>query len=46
MSYMFSGCSSLKFLPDVSKWDTHNVKNMSKMFNGYNSLISLPDISI
>jgi surface protein len=31
-SYMFSGCVSLISLPDLSKWDTHNVSDMSFMF--------------
>ena len=26
MSYMFYWCSSLNSLPDISKWDTKNVK--------------------
>ena len=45
MSYMFYGCSSLKSLPDLSKWDTKNVTNMSYMFYRCSSLKSLPDIS-
>ena len=42
---MFSGCNSLKSLPDISKWDTKNVTNMGYMFSGCSSLKSLPDIS-
>ena len=42
---MFTGCSSLKTLPDISKWDTRNVTNMGAMFYNCNSLESLPDIS-
>ena len=45
MSHMFSGCYSLKSLPDMSNWNTKNVTNMSYMFCGCESLISLPDIS-
>ena len=45
MSYMFQGCKSLSFLPDISKWNTNNVTNMSFMLNGCKSLTSLPDIS-
>ena len=45
MSYMFKGCSSLSFLPDISKWNTNNIKDMSYMFEGCSSLSSLPDIS-
>ena len=42
---MFSECKSLISLPDISKWNTKNVQDMSYMFSGYNSLKSLPDIS-
>ena len=45
MSEMFSGCSSLLSLPDISNFNTSNVNNMYRMFYGCNSLISLPDIS-
>ena len=45
MNSMFSGCSSLQSLPDISKWNTKNVTNMSKMFKSCSSLQSLPDIS-
>lgn len=37
MSYMFSGCTSLKHV-DISSWDMSKVTNMSYMFNGCNSL--------
>ena len=33
MSAMFSGCLLLISLPDISKWDTKNVTNMTIMFN-------------
>ena len=42
---MFYGCSSLSSLPDISKWNTNNVKDMRYMFYGCSSLSSLPDIS-
>ena len=42
---MFSNCSSLSSLPDISKWDTKNITDMSYMFRGCSSLSSLPDIS-
>ena len=42
---MFSDCNSLINLPDISKWDTKNVTNMSCMFSSYKSLNNLPDIS-
>ena len=45
MSGMFNWCSSLSSLPDISKWNTNNVINMSNMFYGCSSLSSLPDIS-
>jgi surface protein len=42
---MFSSCSSLKSLPDISNWKTENVKEMYLMFSGCKSLLSFPDIS-
>jgi len=45
MSHMFSGCSSLISLPDISKWDTSKVNDMNYTFEECSSLISLPDIS-
>ena len=45
MNDMFSGSKSLSSLPDISKWDTQNVINMSNMFYGCSSLKSLPDLS-
>ena len=45
MHCMFWNCSSLNSLPDISKWDTKNVTDMSYMFRGCSSLNSLPDIS-
>ena len=41
MSYMFSGCKSLNNLPDISKWDTKNVMDMSYMFSDFKSVICL-----
>ena len=32
MSYMFCNCISLSSLPDISKWNTNNVKNMNGLF--------------
>ena len=32
MRGLFSGCESLEYLPDISKWNTENVTNISKMF--------------
>ena len=48
MSYMFGlfyECSSLKSLPDISKWNTNNVIDMSGFFGECSSLKSIPDIS-
>ena len=45
MNSMFSGCESLSSLPDITKWDTKNVTNMSHMLSYCTSLKSLPDIS-
>ena len=42
---MFHKCEFLKFLPDISKWNTSNVTNMSFMFSSCKTLTSLPDIS-
>ena len=41
MRSMFTGCSSLISLPDISKWDTSNVDNIDNFFSGCKSLISL-----
>ena len=41
---MFARCKSLKMLPDISKWDTGNITNMSCSFSECSSLKSLPDI--
>jgi surface protein len=32
-------------LPDISKWNTGNIKSISKIFENCISLKSLPDIS-
>ena len=45
MREMFSKCNSLISLPDISKWNTSNVKNIASMFSRCNLLISLPNIS-
>ena len=39
MSGMFSECSSLSSLPDLSKWNTNNIIDMSYMFYEYLSLL-------
>ena len=45
MSDMLHGCQKLSSLPDISKWNTINVNNMSYIFYECNQLLSLPDIS-
>ena len=45
MNKMFSQCEKLSELPDISGWNTENVKNLSKMFSSCSSLSALPDIS-
>ena len=42
---MFCNCESLCSLPDISKWNTNNVIDMSWMFYDCESLSSLPEIS-
>ena len=44
ISQIFYNCISIISLPDISKWNTNNVKNMSVMFKHCSSLSSLPDI--
>ena len=45
MSGIFSNCSTLSTLPDISKWNTNNVKNKSGIFSNCSGLSSLSDIS-
>ena len=45
MNYLFYECSSLVKLPDISKWNTSNVQNMSYLFYECSKLRTLPDIS-
>ena len=45
MNNIFHGCSSLSTLPDISKWNTSNVKYMECMFSESTSLSHLPHIS-
>ena len=42
---MFYGCSSLLYLPDISKFDTSNIKSINDMFCDCFSLLFLSDIS-
>ena len=43
--YMFSDCSSLISLPDISKWDTNNASKMHEMFYECPALIYIPNLS-
>ena len=45
MNSLFAGCSSLKYLPNISKWNIENTTDISFMFAGCTSLICLPYIS-
>ena len=45
MRGMFSDCSSLKELPDISKWNISYVNNINKLFYECSSLKEFPDIS-
>ena len=45
MNYVFTDCSSLKSLPDISKWNTSNVEHTKCLFKNCSSLKLLPDIS-
>ena len=42
---MFYNCKSIKYILDISEWNTHNVFDLSLLFYGCSSLESLPDIS-
>ena len=44
MKGLFCDCSSLSVLPDISKWNTSNISDMSYMFYNCSSLLSLPDL--
>ena len=45
MSYMLSGCKSLSYLPDISRWITNNVINIYNMLDECSLLFSISDIS-
>ena len=40
MNSIFYNCSSLEYLPDISKWDTENVLNMKEMDFDDNSYLA------
>ena len=45
MKSMFYKCKRLSSLPDISKWNTNEVLDMTCIFYGCTSLLSFPDIS-
>ena len=45
MSYLFYNCSSLKYLPNISKWKINETINLNHIFDGCSSLLLFPDIS-
>ena len=45
MNSLFYKCSSLKYLPEISKWDLNKVNNIDHIFSDCSSLNSLPDLS-
>ena len=42
---MFAFCRSLESLPDISRWNVDNIKNIDYIFFNCISLKSLPDIT-
>ena len=47
INYMFTNCSSLTKLPDITKWDISNLEDIYEMIDGCDSLKEkdLPDFS-
>ena len=43
MNYLFSNCSSLSSLPDISNWDINKVTSKINMFDGINENIKIPE---
>ena len=39
---MFSECSTLSSLPDISKWNINNVTDMSAMLYGLKNSLQIP----
>ena len=46
MSDIFSDCSKISSLPDISKWNTNHLENNYNMFEGCNKLVNKPIIEI
>ena len=44
MNSIFDGCKALKYLPDISKWNTKNITDMRCAFSECTSLKFLPEI--
>ena len=42
MIAMFGGFSSLSSLPDISKWNTRNLKYIRDMFSGCKKELNIP----
>ena len=42
ISYMFSGCSSIAYLPDISKWNNNYYITKDNFISGCTSLSYLP----
>ena len=45
MKQAFSNCISIKQLPEISKWNTSNIDDLTGLFEYCISLIKIPDIS-
>ena len=45
MNILFAKCSSLISLPNISKWNTNNLKQLSSLFSDKNLLLSFPDLT-
>ena len=45
MSFLFTGCSNLLSLPNISNWDVSNVTDIRAMFYGCSQISTLPNIS-
>jgi surface protein len=43
MSEMFSNCSSLESLPDLSKWDISSVLERNNMFENCADSLNIPE---
>ena len=45
MYHLFFSCAKLEKLPDISKWETNKVINISEIFFRCSLLNNIPDIS-